>query len=127
MKAPITKIARVAAVSAALLYAGATAAADSGSVGAFPPAQIPQLPAMHSYQPYAGLQFGFRPEPPAQRGVQDDRPPIPGPTRVPPLIEYGKAPSPYAAQGYAYCSEQARGFEPARDGHPSTAVETGCR
>jgi hypothetical protein len=68
-------------------------------------------PEMRSYQPYSGLQFGFRPRTPTQRGVKSKRPRIVTPKRVAPLIEYGTT-TPYSAQGYAYCAEPPGNFEP---------------
>src|SRR5689334_10285976 len=68
-------------------------------------------PEMHSFQPYAGPQFEFRPETPIQRGVKTKRPRVVMPKRVDPLIEYGGA-SPYAGGGYAYCVDPPGDFEP---------------
>ncbi len=68
-------------------------------------------PEMRSYQPYAGLQFGFRPDPPVERGVERKRPEVIMPTPLQPLIEYGK-PGPYSAQWYAYCAAKFQSFEP---------------
>jgi hypothetical protein len=66
-------------------------------------------PEMRSFQPYSGLQFGFRPTRPIQRGVKSKRPKVVMPKRVEPLIEYGRA---YPSQGYAYCANPPGDFEP---------------
>jgi hypothetical protein len=68
-------------------------------------------PEMRSYQPYSGLQYGFRPTPPIERGMRRDRPEVVMPTPVPPLIRSG-VPHPYSAQWYAYCAQKYRSFEP---------------
>jgi hypothetical protein len=93
-------------VAAVLVAAGAFAApAAAGGIGGSvitrPP--IVERPEIRSYQPYSGLQFGFRPEPPRQRRIGEERPAVVMPEAVPPLIEYG-AEQPYAAQYYRYCS-----------------------
>ncbi len=86
----------------AVLFTGSAAAlAGSLSFGL-----APQRPEMRSYQPYSGLQFGFRPEPPGQRGIRlnpSTRPKIIMPEPVSPLIEY-HTPTPRAGQYYRYCS-----------------------
>ncbi len=81
-------------------------------------------PEIRSYQPYSGLQFGFRPKLPIQRGVRVSRPEIVMPRPVAPLIEYGP-PTPYSAQWYAYCTEQTGSIEP-RDG-PYAGQPSGTR
>jgi hypothetical protein len=68
-------------------------------------------PEMRSFQPYSGLQFGFRPTPPIQRGVKSKRPKVIMPKRVAPLIEFDRA-TPNSAQGYAYCPEPPGNIEP---------------
>jgi hypothetical protein len=45
-------------------------------------------------------------------GTVPRRPRVVMPTPLAPLIEYGKSPSPYSAQWYAYCAERFRSFEP---------------
>jgi len=82
------------------------------------PSTFPVLPEtpnqrleMRSYQPYSGLQYGFRPDPPANRTFGRKPPPIPMPEPVAPLIEYG-TPTPYSAQWYVYCADRYRNFEP---------------
>lgn len=69
-----------------------------------------ERPAMRSHQPYSGLQYGFRPEPPGQRGIRpetDTRPEIVEPTRVPPLVEFGTR-RPHGSQYYRYCPRSGR-------------------
>ncbi len=108
------RAARLATILAALLGASAPAGAAPVAVAVFGEGQIVRVadrPEMRSYQPYSGLQFGFRPEPPVQRGVATERPTIVMPKRLAPLIEYG-TPSPYSAQWYAYCAERFQGLEP---------------
>ncbi len=68
-------------------------------------------PEIRSYQPYSGLQQGFRPLPPVQRGVRTLRPKIIAPKPVAPLILYGP-PYPYVAQGYSYCPDPLQPIEP---------------
>jgi hypothetical protein len=79
-------------------------------------------PEMRSYQPYSGLQFGFRPTPPIQRGVKSKRPRVVMPRRVAPLIENGTD-TPYAAQGYAYCGNPPGDFEPRSGPYGSQPIE----
>ena len=67
-------------------------------------------PEMRSYQPYSGLQFGFRPTPPVQRGVRSSRPRVVMPKPVAPLIGYGNPPN--LSLGYAYCAEPPGNLEP---------------
>ena len=64
---------------------------------------------MRSYQPYSGLQYGFRPPPQTEHGVKTDRPEIVQPIPLAPLIE---TPTPFTALWYAYCAEKYRSFEP---------------
>ncbi len=112
---------RLAAMLVALLGAGVPAGAAPVGVAAFGESHVVRVVdrlEMHSYQPYSGLQFGFRPEPPAQHGVTSERPTIVMPKRLAPLIEYG-TPSPYSAQWYAYCAEKFQSFEP-RSGRYTT-------
>ena len=71
-------------------------------------------PEIRSYQPYSGLQFNFRPDPPVQRGVHEKRPKIVAPRPVEPVIEYGP-PRPYSVERYAYCPDRPGQIEP-RDG-----------
>jgi hypothetical protein len=93
-----------------------------------PPAEFSMIiavidrPEMRSYQPYSGLQFGFRPTPPIPRGVRSTRPRIVMPKRVAPLIEYGTA-TPYSAQGYAYCANPPGDFEPRTGPYDSQPIE----
>jgi hypothetical protein len=79
-------------------------------------------PEMRSYQPYSGLQFGFRPTAPIQRGVKSKRPRVVMPKRVGPTIEYGRA-TPYSAQGYAYCADPPGDFEPRTGPYDSRPIE----
>ena len=59
-------------------------------------------PEIRSFQPYSGLQSGFRPAPPIQRGVRTSRPQVVMPKPVAPMIGY-------RTPGYAYCAEQPDG------------------
>lgn len=66
-------------------------------------------PDIRSYQPYSGLQFGFRPEPPGQRGIRpdrDSRPRVVKPIPVSPLIEYDPR-APFSGPSYRFCSRAA--------------------
>jgi hypothetical protein len=94
-------LATLVAVSSA---ADASAGADYYGRPVFGGRAEVQRPEMRSFQPYSGLQFGFRPEPPGERGIRPKRkarPEITTPKAVSPLIEYG-APSPNASQYYRY-------------------------
>jgi BA14K-like protein len=78
----------------------------------FPDPPVPDTRLeMHSYQPYSGLQFGFRPDPPANRTFGRKPPQVIMPEPVAPLIEYGR-PTPYSQQWYVYCADRYRSFEP---------------
>lgn len=67
---------------------------------------------LRSYEPYATLQFGFRPEPPSPpRGVRKVRPEIVQPTAVAPLMR-PNVPEPFSAAWYRYCARTYRSFEP---------------
>ena len=96
-----TKSAAVlAAITAALLTGSAVALAGGPLAGS-----APQRPEIRSYQPYSGLHFGFRPEPPGRRGIRPKRttrPEIIMPEPVSPLVEHG-TPTPHAGQYYRYC------------------------
>lgn len=113
----------VAALAGAL--AGPVDAAELGRVDSnrpywsHPPAlrlrSIPTTPVLprpeiRSYQPYSGLQYDFRPEPPGERGIrpedEETRPQVVMPEAVPPLMEYGHPP-PHSGGHYSYCSELA--------------------
>jgi len=89
---------------------GAQAAAgELGGPSIVGPSPI-ERPEMRSHQPYSGLQFGFRPEPPRARGIRrenDTRPKIVMPIPLSPLIEYGP-PSPHTSQYYRYCGAKSR-------------------
>jgi hypothetical protein len=63
--------------------------------------RVPDRPEIRSFQPYSGLQYGFRPEPPARRDGRERRRVI-MPKPVAPLIEPG-APGPGRGQYYVYC------------------------
>ena len=65
------------------------------------------LPEMRSYQPRSGLQFGFRPTPPVQRGARTTRPQVIMPKRVAPMIGYGSPP--HLSLGYSYCADRPDG------------------
>lgn len=94
--------ARALIASAILLAAGAPAAADGIRV----PGGAPVRPDICSYQPYSGLQYGFRPEPRADRN-EAERPRVVRPEAVPPLIRSGP-PLPHDAQYYGYCARSGR-------------------
>jgi hypothetical protein len=79
-------------------------------------------PEMRSFQPYSGLQYGFRPTSPIKRGVKSKRPRIVMPKRVAPLIENGRA-TPYSAHGYAYCADPPGDFEPRTGPYDSRPIE----
>ena len=90
------------------------------SAGHWMPTLVIDRPEMRSYQPYSGLQFGFRPTLPIQRGVKSKRPRVVMPKRVAPLTESGKD-TPHSARGYAYCADPPGDFEPRTgpyDPHP---------
>jgi hypothetical protein len=76
-----------------------------------PTKPVTPRPEMRSYQPYSGLQYGFRPEPPGENGIrpedEDIRPEIVVPHPVPPLIEYGPPPV-STGPSHSYCSDRAR-------------------
>jgi len=65
-----------------------------------PPPRPAGRPEMRSYQPYSGLQYGFRPTPPVERSVRASEPQITMPKRVEPLVRNGTL-----SLGYAYCPE----------------------
>ena len=65
-----------------------------------PPPKPAARPEMRSHQPYAGLQYRFRPTPPVERSVRAGEPEITMPKRVEPLIRNGRL-----SLGYAYCPE----------------------
>ena len=65
-------------------------------------------PEIRSYKPYSTLQFGFRPQPPIQRGVRTTRPRIVMPKRVTPLLDDDG----YSGQGYSYCADAPGAIEP---------------
>lgn len=93
-------------IAAALIVPGAlvlpaAAGGIGGSIITRPP--IVERPEIRSYQPYSGLQFGFRPEPPRRRRIGEPRPQVIMPQPVAPLIEYGTK-TPYSARYYAYCA-----------------------
>jgi hypothetical protein len=78
-------------------------------------------PEIHSYQPYSGLQFGFRPRPPTQRGATTDTPRVIMPKRIEPLLGYGDG---SMSLGYGYCAEPFDGtLEPKGDPYGSRPVE----
>jgi hypothetical protein len=79
-----------------------------------PVTPVVDRPEIRSYQPYSGLQFRFRPEPPLQRGVRQKRPKIVAPKPVEPVIEFG-SPRPYSVERYTYCPDRPGQIEP-RDG-----------
>ena len=86
--------------------------AVAGELGGLPAAGSHQIqrPEMRSHQPYSGLQFGFRPEPPRERGIRpktEKRPKVVVPVPVAPLMEYGK-PRPYASRPFRYCTGNVR-------------------
>jgi hypothetical protein len=97
---------------AAALLAVLGARVDAGEIGqpliVSPPAI--ERPEIRSYQPYSGLQFDFRPEPPGERGIRpkrETRPRVVMPVPVSPLIEYGQS-NPDASQYYRYCGRNTR-------------------
>lgn len=91
------------------------------------PREAPNRLEMHSYQPYSGLQYGFRPDPPANRTFGRRPPQVVMPERIAPLIEYGK-PTPYSAQWYVYCADRYRSFEPDTGLYTSySGVKRRCR
>jgi hypothetical protein len=119
------------AVTALLLVGGASGAlpiAAPASEAARPTiVAVVERPEIRSFQPYSGLQYGFRPTPRPQRGVVEKRPRVVTPTPVPPLIEYG-TPTPYSAQWYTYCAEKYRSFEPSTGRYTTySGVERICR
>lgn len=96
------------------------------------PAYVPKLkraapqkpagrPELRSYQPYAGLQYRFRPKPPVERSIRAEAPEITTPKRVEPLVEDGKL-----SLGYAYCAEPREniGLPGARFGGPPAPSRT---
>jgi hypothetical protein len=93
-----------AVVALAVLLATATLAAADGI--RVPGGAAPVRPEIRSYQPYSGLQFGFRPEPPVDRR-EPERPRVVRPEAVPPLIRSGP-PLPHDAQYYGYCARRGR-------------------
>ncbi len=106
-------------------------AAPPGAIGnALPVIPLPSAshaagrPEMHSYQPYSGLQFGFRPSPPVRRGVLSSQPRIIMPKRVAPLIEYGGS-APDAAQWYAYCADRPGTVDPPTGAYAPRRVPEG--
>jgi hypothetical protein len=90
------------AIALGLIVPAAPVAAGGigGAVASRP--LIVERPEIRSYQPYSGLQFGFRPEP-RRRRIGKARPQVVMPEPVAPLIEYGTD-QPYSAQYYAYCA-----------------------
>jgi hypothetical protein len=89
--------------------------------------QVADRPEMRSHQPYSGLQFGFRPEPPSIRGVTRMRPRVIAPTPRQPLIEYGTQ-DPDSARWYKYCAIHPRGIEPRADAFATDATSArSCR
>jgi hypothetical protein len=106
---PIRRSLCAAALAAALSGAvdPAGAGARLSTPGALPPIERPEI---RSYQPYSGLQYGFRPPPPAER-TRPTRPRILAPAPLSPLIRPG-VPHPYTAQWYAYCADKYVSFEP---------------
>lgn len=88
---------------------------------------VSERPEMRSYQPYAGLQFGFRPTPPSERGTRSRRSDVVMPKRVAPLIEYGRRGA-YSAQWYRYCADRFDGtLEPRADPFDSGSRQRTCR
>jgi hypothetical protein len=103
----INRALRIAGLAAIVVIAGAAgthAGADYYGRPVFGGRAEVARPEMHSFQPYSGLQFGFRPEPPGKHGIRPKpkpRPEVVTPKAVSPLIEYG-APDPRASQYYSY-------------------------
>jgi hypothetical protein len=73
--------------------------------------RVMDRPEIRSYQPHSGLQYGFRPTPPPQRGVRRQRPEVVMPVPISPLIERG-VPDSYSAQWYVYCAQKYQSFDP---------------
>ena len=98
--------ARWARVPVALAMLSATAAPAAADGIRVPGGAAPVRPEIRSYQPYSGLQFGFRPEPPVDRR-EPERPRVVRPEAVAPLIRSGP-PLPHDAQYYGYCARRGR-------------------
>jgi len=99
------------ATFACLVLAAAASAAPRPSDEPLRPALslVADKPEMRSFQPYSGLQYGFRPRPPAKYGVRTSRPKVIMPKRVAPMIGYGDR---GLSLGYAYCAESPGHIEP---------------